>query len=116
MAGAAALLDAGSLLLGPPARSLVERRIQQWRGENQGLSRVWVEHAVDELPVGDRAVARLALLTALASYQVDDDVVTSARRALPGDAEIVQVASWAAFTAARRIGSWLPPRLRHAAS
>lgn len=110
MAGVAALLEPGGRLLGPAARGLVERRIEDWRGEDQGLSRAWLERAVADLPEPDRPAARLALLTALASYQVDDQVVEDARQALPGDTGVIEVAAWSAFAAARRIGTWLPVR------
>ena len=67
-----------------------------------GLSRSWVGHAVAELPTGDRAVAKLALLTALASYQVDADVVASARHDCADDAALIDLTAWASLTAARR--------------
>jgi len=67
-----------------------------------GLSRSWVDDAVAELPAGERAVAKLALLTALASYQVDADVVASARRECADDAALIDLTAWASFTAARR--------------
>jgi hypothetical protein len=58
--------------------------------------------ATAELPAGERAVAKLALLTALASYQVDADVVASARRECADDAALIDLTAWASFTAARR--------------
>jgi hypothetical protein len=62
----------------------------------------WVDHAVTELPAGDRAVAELALLTALASFQVDDGVVASAGRPCADDAAHIEVTAWASLAAARR--------------
>ena len=69
-----------------------------------GLSRSWADHAVAQLPVGDRAVAKLALLTALASYQ-GDDVVATARRACADDAALIDLTAWASLAAARRAAS-----------
>ncbi|EHB56157.1 hypothetical protein MycrhDRAFT_3351 [Mycolicibacterium rhodesiae JS60] len=70
-----------------------------------GLSRSWVDHAVTDVPAGDQALAKLALLTALASYQVDADVVASARRACPDNSALVDLTAWASLTAARRTAS-----------
>jgi hypothetical protein len=56
-----------------------------------------------------RWLAAFALLTALASYQMDDSIVASFRRLRPKDDEMVSAAAWAAFAAARRVGSWLAP-------
>ncbi|MCI4061221.1 hypothetical protein MRQ36_00980 [Micromonospora sp. R77] len=62
-----------------------------------------------DLEPADRAAARLALLTAVASYQVDEDVVTEFRQWHPDDVTLVEVAAWASFAAARRVGAWHQP-------
>jgi alkylhydroperoxidase family enzyme len=101
-ARATAVIDpAGTRSLSPTVRQLVHTRLSGDRAE-VSLSRSWVDHAVAELPAGDRAVAKLALLTALASYQVDDDVVASARRVCEDDAALIELTAWASLTAARR--------------
>ncbi|PRH76252.1 hypothetical protein C6N75_26625, partial [Streptomyces solincola] len=53
------------------------------------------------------AAARLALLTALSPHQTTDDDLTAFRAAHPGDRALVELASWAALTAAVRIGARL---------
>lgn len=53
------------------------------------------------------APTRLALLTGLAPHQVTDDDVAAARSLLDTDAALVGALAWAAFTAARRIGTWI---------
>ncbi|MFC4146093.1 carboxymuconolactone decarboxylase family protein [Micromonospora mangrovi] len=85
-------------------RGLVEARTGAWQGQPMGLSRRWCEPDVDTLPPGDRAAGRLALLTALSSYQVDDEVVAAFRRERPDDRDLVELVAWAGYTAARRIG------------
>jgi AhpD family alkylhydroperoxidase len=107
---AAVAFDAvGRQALPDTVRQLVATRLSAWRGEDVGLSRGWVDNAIETLPVADRPVGRLALLTALASYQVDDLVLEDARMdpGRAGDAKLIAAASWASFAAARRIGSWL---------
>ena len=51
---------------------------------------------------------RLALLTALASYQVDRSVIDKFRLDWPDDATLVELTSWASLAAARRVGGWIP--------
>src|SRR5262249_28813966 len=89
------------------ARATVLEHVGRWRGEAMGPSRAWVEDAI--LPVAEhvRPAARLALLVALASYQVDDEVVSSFRKQSPSDEALLGTVAWAAFTAARRVGTWL---------
>jgi len=90
-------------------RNLVTARLTAWRGEEPGLSRGWADSALQTLPAPQRPQGRLALLAALASYQVDARVLHDARtRPGPaGDETLIATAAWASFAAARRIGSWL---------
>lgn len=109
-AGAAAAFDdAGRRALSSGVRELVSDRLHAWSGEAAGISRGWVESAVEPLPESQRPLGRLVLLVAFASHQVDTDVVDKARpRPGPaGDETLVAAAAWASFAAARRIGSWL---------
>jgi alkylhydroperoxidase family enzyme len=102
----AAFEAAGARVLGNDVRELVLSRLDSWRGEETELSRQWCERLIAPLSDEDRAAARLALLTALASYQVDEEVVAEFRRFQPGDRELVEITGWASFAAARRVGSW----------
>jgi AhpD family alkylhydroperoxidase len=107
---AAAAFDAiGQQALPDPVRQLVTARLSTWRGEEQGISRGWAESAIQTLPAPQRPLGRLALLAALASYQVDAHVLDDARThpGPAGDEALVAAAGWASFAAARRIGSWL---------
>jgi hypothetical protein len=107
---AAAAFDAvGRQALPEPVRQLVTAKLSEWRGEEQGISRGWVENAIETLPAPQRPLARLALLAALSSYQVDAHVLNDARTepGPAGDEALVAAAGWASFAAARRIGSWL---------
>lgn len=107
---AAAAFDAvGVQAIPETVRGLVSTRLREWRGEDPGLSRAWVDAAVEDLPQRDQPIGRLALLSAFASYQVDDRVIADARAGAGphADARLIATGSWASFAAARRIGSWL---------
>ena len=76
------------------------------------MSRQWVEDAVADLSDDEKASGRLALLAALASYQVDEDLIKSFRQHFPSDKQLISTAAWASFVAAKRVASWLqlPPK------
>jgi AhpD family alkylhydroperoxidase len=99
--------EAGKRALPELVRFLVNERVQAWNGELMGISRGWVEEAVVELKAEHRTAARLALLTALASYQVDSSIVEDFQSQYPGDAQLIAATAWASFTAARRASVWL---------
>lgn len=96
-----------SLPLG--VRDLVTKRLTTWRGEDTGVSRAWCERLVERLPEADRPAGRLALLTAFASYQVDEHVIAEFRARHPEDARLIEAASWASYVAARKVGAWHAP-------
>jgi len=89
----------------PAVRELVHRSLQQWQGELMPLSRSWVERELEGLPEAERPVARLALVAAKASYQVDEALVTAVLGAERDETRLVRVLAWAAFSAARRIAA-----------
>jgi AhpD family alkylhydroperoxidase len=105
LAGAAAAIEeAAAGVVTPAVRDLVTARLAGWDGSPQGPSRAWVDEAVAEVGEADRPAARLALLTALAPYQVTKaDVVALGST---GDA-LVALTSWASMAAARTVASWL---------
>jgi hypothetical protein len=80
-----------------------------------GMSRRWVEEAIAEIKTEHQAAARLVLLIAFASYQVDAGVIESFRVQHPEDAQLIAAAAWASFTAARRAGEWLAASFKLAA-
>jgi len=104
---AAVIEAAGRNALPDDTRLLVGERVAAWNGEDPGLSRGWVEEATAGLDEADKPAARLALLTALAPYQVDASVIEAFRAQQPGDDKLIAATAWASFTAARRIGTWL---------
>jgi AhpD family alkylhydroperoxidase len=107
-ARAASAIDAvGAATLPAVVRALVNDQLATWRGEPMGISRAWVEEPIGALATALRPAARLALLTALASFQVDATVVAAFSEQLPGDEALLGTVTWAAFTAARRVGVWL---------
>jgi AhpD family alkylhydroperoxidase len=106
---AAACTEAAARVVPPSVVTLVERTLDGWDGQFPGPSRAWLTGLVASLPLADQAVGRLALLTAMAPFQVVADDVASFRADHHEDADLVALLTWAAFTAARRIGAWSVP-------
>lgn len=102
----AAVASAGRRSVPRAVRSLVHAELASWNGQHRGPSRAWVEHAVRELPDSQRAAGRLALLVALASYQVDEAVIKDFRATQPSDTALVELTSWASMAAAVRAAGW----------
>lgn len=100
--------EAGRHALSDEVRARVREHIEAWNGEDPGFGRKWVEQAVSDLDEASQQACRVTLQTALASYQVDDFAVRAFRSHQPRDDEILGALAWASFTAARRVGSWLP--------
>jgi AhpD family alkylhydroperoxidase len=119
---AAVIEEAGERAVPPRVREFVLDALDGWNGQPPGPSRAWADTEVARLPDPDRAAGRLAILTALAPYQVSRADVAELRRSadsavsdLPGppaaagtDETLLALTSWASMAAARRIGSWLP--------
>ncbi len=103
----AVMEEAGQSIVPIRVRELVQKHVDLWNGEETGMSRQWVEDAVADLPDNEQASGRLALLAALASYQVDEDVIRGFRQHFPTDEQLISTASWACYVATRRVASWM---------
>jgi alkylhydroperoxidase family enzyme len=102
---AAAIAEGGARVVPQRVAEMVEDRLRSWDGQPFGLSRSWADAAVAALTGTDRAAGRLALLTALAPYQVAPSDIEDL--AGSGDEALIALTSWASMAAARRVGSWL---------
>jgi AhpD family alkylhydroperoxidase len=98
---------AGEHVLPEPVRRLVGERVSLWQGEPLGMSRRWVDEAVAPLKIEHQPAARLVLLTALASYQVDAGLIRAFRAQYPDDDQLIAATAWASLTATRRVSVWM---------
>ena len=112
--GSAAIGGAAARSVPPAVRDMLTAELDNWHGEPHGPSRAWVARPLDALPEAHRPAGRLALLTALASYQVDRSVIDEFRSGggEHGDAGLVELTSWASLAAARRVGARMSATLR----
>jgi AhpD family alkylhydroperoxidase len=112
-AGLAAATDAAAGRAVPASViTLLEGTLDGWDGQVPGPSKAWLTGLLASLPLADQAAGRLALLTAMAPFQVVDDDVAAYRTDHPDDDDLLGLLTWAAFSAARRIGAWSVPAAR----
>jgi len=105
-----AIERAGRRSVPEPVRALVLAQLDGWDGRPKPPSRSWVEAPLERIGPRQRAAGRLALLVALASYQIDPEVIRGFRDEQPDDdAALVETAAWAALAAARRAARRLAP-------
>lgn len=102
---AASIEGASQESVPPSVRDLVLSEVAVWDGRPKGPSRAWVGKATAALPEKDRPAGQLALLTAIASYQVDQGVIDEFRAAQPADEALVALTAWASLAASRQIGA-----------
>ena len=85
-------------------KQLVYGSLKGWENEKMPMNRQWVEQELGALAGEERAIAKLALLLAKASYQIDDDVV---KNVIDNKSEerFIRILAWCSFTAARYTAS-----------
>ncbi len=104
---AAVAEEAGRQALPEEVRRVVTEQVGKWTGTPPPLGRQWIDDPIATLNPTQRPAATLALLTALASYRVDDAVIAAFRKESPDDASLVGATAWASYVAARRISTWI---------
>ncbi|MFL6140062.1 MAG: carboxymuconolactone decarboxylase family protein [Frankiaceae bacterium] len=110
LARSAAVIEAaGDRSVPVRVRDLVTATVAAPRARPQGPGRAWLDEAVTGLPAGERPAGRLALLTALASYQVTRPDVAHFRETSPDDAALVELVAWSSLAAARRAAGRMAP-------
>ncbi|MGW4273558.1 carboxymuconolactone decarboxylase family protein [Streptomyces seoulensis] len=105
---AVASVDAAAERWIPDAvRDLLHAELAVRDGAAPGPSRAWLAETTAGLPEGHLSTARLALLIALNPHQITAADIDAFRAVRPGDRELVELASWAALTAAVHTGARL---------
>ena len=88
-------------------QTIVIKTIEEWKGEDPGISQGWVKRHISNLHERLKPVARLSLLTAISPYQIDNKTINSYRQFNSEDVALLATLSWTSFVTAIRIGKWL---------
>ena len=99
--------DVGKQALPLRVRDRVTDFVDKWQGETLGVSRSWVENVTRDFDETSKSAAQLTLLSALAPYQVDENLVLKFKQNFPEDSLMLGALAWGSFTAARKIGTWI---------
>lgn len=100
-AACAAIETAAAGAVPEPVMDLVRVLLADENASGAVLHPAAVDDLLRELRPDQRATARIAILTALASYRVDDAVIATYRSAGGTDASLIGLTAWASMTAAR---------------
>jgi AhpD family alkylhydroperoxidase len=92
----------GAKVISERARTAVLASLRRWNGETMPLDGRWVDEDIKALTGEDRAIARLAILLAKASYRITDQVVAEAMGTGGDEQRFVRILAWSAFAGARR--------------
>jgi hypothetical protein len=87
-----------------PVRRRVLSSLSLWNNEPMPISRSWVDDEVAGLPPAHRALAKLILIVAKASYQFTEDLLEDACL-IDDEDRLVRVLAFASASAARRLAS-----------
>ncbi|MCK5345563.1 MAG: alkylhydroperoxidase, partial [Candidatus Heimdallarchaeota archaeon] len=99
--------EIGKNSLADSIRHCVQKYVNEWNGEPPGMSRQWAEQAIYDLDDKLKEAGRLVLISAIAPYQVDEQMIVRFRDIYPEDETLLGALAWGSFTAAKRIGTWL---------
>lgn len=105
-AALAAAAATGASLLGRPARDLIDSVLADWDGSPSLLGTRRPAELLATLPPRDRSGVRIALLTALAPYDIADADIAAWRAHEPGDASLIRLGAFGAMAAVERIEHW----------
>jgi len=97
-------------------QDLVHENLNHWQGEVMPLSRSWLEKEVLDLRGNERAIAKLALALAKASYQIDDKIIEDVMRFNQGEEQFIRILAWSSFTAARHVANRIYKQTRQVIS
>jgi len=99
--------EIGDDFLPDSIRHCVRNYVDAWNGEHPGMSTQWSDQAVRDLDDEFKAAGRLVLMSAIAPYQVDEQLIVRFRDIYPEDEALLGALAWGSFMAAKRIGTWL---------
>ncbi len=84
----------------------IRARLTEWQGGHPPLSRAWVESDLEGLTGLQKDLARVAILVAKASYQIDDGLLEGLVKQGLCEADLVKLGAFGAFSGARRVAEW----------
>ena len=81
--------------------------VSKWQGKPVPPDKHWISSETNQFNESAKSAAQLALLAAVAPWQIDDFTILGFRRYFPEDRMLLGTLAWGSFLAAKRIGTWI---------
>lgn len=94
---------AGEKHLSMETRQSLTKAINNWDGEPPALGSSWLDSAMQEIKDEQQPRAKFAYIVAIAAWRMDSATLEAARKQCNNDAELLEVAAWAAWISASTI-------------
>ena len=112
---AAAVEREGSRVISAKSREVILSALRRWNGEPMPLDSRWIEEDIKVLSADeDRAIARLAVVVAKASYRVTDQMVADVLGESKDQERFIRILAWSSSAAARRFAEIIVGRIEAA--
>lgn len=92
----------GSRVISAETREVIRASVDRWNGEAMPLDGRWIDADIQSLSGEDRAIARLAIVLAKASYRITDQMIADVTGEDIDEQRFVRILAWSSATAARR--------------
>jgi len=99
---AAAVEREGAKVISKDARDTIMASLQTWQGEIMPLDTRWVDDDVAHLAGEDKAIVRMGIILAKASYRITEDMVNEVIGSNQDEERFVRILAWCSSVAARR--------------
>lgn len=93
----------------PQVRNVAGQVIEHWDGTAPPIDEAWLDGCCESLPAKHHPALKLALLTALAPYRVEQRRVEDVLAIDASRTKLLTLVAWAAMRASCQVGSWLEP-------
>jgi hypothetical protein len=110
---AAAVEKEGAKAISDSVRVAVISSLKRWHGEKMPLDGRWINEDIESLSGEDRAIARLAIVLAKASYRVTDDMVRDVLGEDADEERFIRILAWSSSAAARRFAEIIVSKIQN---
>ena len=93
-------------VLSEKTRKIILDQLQKWEGGPPGISRGWVESEVQDVDDSEKNRAKVALIVAKYSYQIDDGLLDILVQEGLTEKELLALGSWSAYNGAKTVANW----------
>ena len=108
---AAAVEREGAKVVSSTARKTITDSLNRWNGEKMPLDTNWIACDVAGLNGEDKAIARLSIVLAKASYRVTEKMVSDVLGEHQSEERFIRILAWSSFAAARRFAQIIAQKI-----